>query len=63
MFDDGGHDDQMAEDGIWGATITIDKGKEKPVQYFLSLPKTSIRQLSARAGFLRSIPLPKKPAR
>ena len=52
MFDDSGHDDQMAEDGIWGATITIDKEKKKPVQYFVVAENQYTAALSPeRASF------------
>ena len=33
MFDDSGHNDQMAQDGVWGATLEKIEGKE--IQYFI----------------------------
>lgn len=52
MFDDSGHDDQMAEDGIWGATIKKDKTKDKPIQYFVVAENQYTAALSPeRASF------------
>ena len=42
----------MAEDGIWGATITIDKEKKKPIQYFVVAENQYTAALSPeRASF------------
>ncbi|MCB0585915.1 MAG: CotH kinase family protein, partial [Phaeodactylibacter sp.] len=52
MFDDSGHDDQMAEDGIWGATIEKDKEREEPIQYFVVAENKYTAALSPeRASF------------
>ncbi len=52
MFDDSGHDDQMAGDGIWGATIEKDKTKDKPIQYFIVAENQYTAALSPeRASF------------
>ncbi|MCB0546818.1 MAG: CotH kinase family protein [Phaeodactylibacter sp.] len=52
MFDDSGHDDQMAGDGIWGATILKDKEKDKPIQYYIVAENQYTAALSPeRASF------------
>ncbi|MCB0578225.1 MAG: CotH kinase family protein [Phaeodactylibacter sp.] len=52
MFDDSGHDDEMAGDGLWGATIKKDKGKNKPIQYFVVAENQYTAALSPeRASF------------
>jgi len=50
MFDDGGHDDRMAEDGVWGATVKKKEGKD--IQYFFVAENEYTAALSPeRASF------------
>ncbi|MCB0597192.1 MAG: CotH kinase family protein [Lewinellaceae bacterium] len=52
MFDDSGHDDRMADDGIWGATIHKNKEKDKPIQYYIVAENQYTAALSPeRASF------------
>ena len=48
MFDDSGHNDQMGNDGIWGATIEFDKDAQ---YYIIAEGERSARLSPERASF------------